>query len=244
MLLLAIETSTKQLGVALSDGERALASYEVLGEYPHAVELPGAVSRVLKEGRIGLPQLTAIAVDIGPGSFTGLRIGLAFVKAIAAARQTPLVSVASLDVLAAQMACAPHPVYPVLDARQGNAYLARYDPGPSTLLGVPQPERRSDYLLGPIEQVLAESKQPALFVGDGCAVFRDRITARVPNALFAPPEFWLPRAAVLARLGAVRVSQQQFEDPARVVPLYLYPMDCAVRSADRPTAVLPKAVAA
>ena len=78
MPLLAIETSGRQLGVALRDGERLLASYELLvPDYPHAAELPDAVKRVMKAAGTSLDRLEAIAVDIGPGSFTGLRIGLA-----------------------------------------------------------------------------------------------------------------------------------------------------------------------
>ena len=238
MTLLAIETSTRQLGIAVSDGTQVLAAYEVLGDYPHALELPGAVSRVLKESRATLGSLEAIVVDIGPGSFTGCRIGVAFVKALVAARKTPLIGIASLDVLAAQVPAATVPVYPVLDARQGNVYLAKYQ-----VQGA-HAARQSDYLLGPIETVLAESSQPALFLGDGAAKFQQQIIARVPKAVFLPAELGIPRAPTLARLGAERLQKRQVDDPARLTPLYLYPMDCSVRSPERTTSVIPKPVAA
>ena len=238
MAILAIETSSRQLGVAAFDGARILSSYEVLGDFPHAVELPGAVSRVLAEARTALKALEGIVVDIGPGSFTGLRIGLAFVKALLLAHKIPLVAVASLDVLAAQLAFAPHPVYAILDARQGNVYMARYR------LTQQEPIRDSDYLLGRLDDVLASSPEPAFFTGDGAGVFRDAILARVPHAVTASPEFWLPKAGTLARLGWTCLQQGQREDPAKVVPLYLYPMDCSVRAPDRPTSVIPKPVAA
>ena len=240
MAVLAIETSTRQLGVTALDGTRVLSSYEILGDYPHAVELPGAVTRVLKEAKLELAGLDALIVDIGPGSFTGLRIGLAFVKAIVFAQRLPVVGVASLDVLAASVNFAPHPIYAVMDARQGNVYLARYRCDAQTQ----QLIKDSDYLLGPVAQVLASWTQPAIFVGDGCLVHGEAIRQHVPQALMVPSEFWLPNAATLARLGLARWQRGEQDDPGQLVPLYLYPMDCSVRSADRTTSVIPKPVAA
>jgi tRNA threonylcarbamoyladenosine biosynthesis protein TsaB len=233
MALLAIETATRQLGVAVVDGERTLAAYELLEDYPHAVELPGAVTRVLKAARTSLEALEGIVVDLGPGSFTGLRIGLAFVKALALPAQKPVVGVSSLDVLAANVPFAPRPVCPVLDAKQKNVYAALF------LTGERQVTKRTDYLLGPAEAILGRFTEPAIFLGDGCGLYRDLILKHCPKAEFAAPELWLPRAATLGRLGAARFAEGQRDDPARLVPLYLYPFDCSVRGPARPTSVLP-----
>ena len=232
MALLAIETSSRVLGVALIEGERILSSYELLADYPHAAELPGAVTRVLEAGRVTLRDLEAVIVDIGPGSFTGLRIGLAFVKALVFSHKTAVVGVASLDVLAAGLPSAPHLVCPILDAKQKNVYAARYR------LEAGRPVKQGDYLLGPVAEFLARVTEPAIFLGDGCALYGERIRARCPDAQVAPHECWLPRAATLARLGRERLLAGERDDPARLVPLYLYPKDCQVRGPDRPTSVL------
>jgi tRNA threonylcarbamoyladenosine biosynthesis protein TsaB len=232
MPLLAIETSSRALGVAVIGDGRLLSSYELLADYPHAVELPGAVSRVLKDAGTSLDALEAVAVDIGPGSFTGLRIGLAFAKALAVTRKTPLVGVASLDVLAAGLPAAPGSVCCLLDARQKNVYAAAYRLEGGT------PVRMSDYRLGPVDDLLPQLGQPAILLGDGVALYRERLLARWPDAQVAPPELWLPRAPTLGRLAAARVARGELDDPARLVPLYLYPLDCSVRGPDRPTAVL------
>ncbi len=234
MPLLAIETSTRMLGVAVIDGERLLSSYELLADYPHAAELPGAVTRVLQAARTTLSQLEAIVVDIGPGSFTGLRIGLAFVKALAFPGKTPVVGVPSLDVLAANLPSAPRLVCPLLDAKQQNVYAALYQ------MDAGRPVKRSEYVLGPVDEVLTLVKEPAVFLGDGAALYRERILQRCPDAQFADPELWLPRAATLARLGRERLAKGQRDDPATLVPMYLYPQDCQVRGPNRPTSVLPK----
>lgn len=234
MKLLAIETATQQLGVAVIDGERALASYELLAEHPHAAELPGAVMRVLKASHLTLPQVDAIAVDVGPGSFTGLRIGLAFVKALTWSMKKPVVGVSSLDVLVANLPLLTGLVCPVLDAKQKNIYTARY-----TLEGG-QTKRLTECLLGPVEQVVSRvSSEPVIFLGDACAIYRERLLAQCPQGRVAASEFWLPRAAALGRLAMARLERGETDDPRRLVPMYLYPQDCQVRGPNRPTSVLP-----
>lgn len=222
-MLLAIETSSRQLGVAVVDNDRLVSSYELLAEYPHAVELPDAVTRVLRAAHTSLEQLDAIAVDIGPGSFTGLRIGLAFTKALAFVRNTPVVAVPSLDALAANLPFAAPLVCPLVDAKQKNVYTALYR------LDADGPARQTDYFRGPIDEALARITEPVILLGDGAALYHDRIVERLGDrAAFASAEYWLPRAATVARLGRSRLAKGQKEDPSTLVPMYLYPQDCSV----------------
>ena len=236
MPLLAIETSSRQLGIAVLEGEHLLSSFELVAEHPHAAELPEAVRRSLKAARLTLEQLEAIVVDIGPGSFTGLRIGLAFVKAMAFSLKKPVVGVASLDVLAANIPLAARPICPMLDAKQKNVYAALYQ------VEHAQVTRRTDPLLGPPADMLARISEPTIFLGDGAGLYREQIIQRLGDkALFATEDLWLPRAATLGRLGSARFLRGEQDDASRLVPLYLYPQDCSVRGPDRPTAVLPQA---
>lgn len=238
MPLLAIETATKQLGVAVIDDDKILASYELLEEYPHAVELPGAVTRMLKAARLTLDQIDAIVIDIGPGSFTGLRIGLAFAKGLAFPKKKPMIGVSSLDVLAASLPHASRLIVPLLDARQKNVYAALYRIHEGRLT------KQTDYLLQPAEELIARINEPAVFLGDGCALYRDQILARCPDPQLIPADLWLPRVTTLARMGAERFQSGTRDDPATLVPLYLYPLDCSVRGPNRPTSVLPSPASA
>lgn len=233
-MLLAIDTAARQLGVAVVDGERLLSRYELLVDYPHAVELPGAVSRVLKAAGTTLSQLDAIAVDIGPGSFTGLRIGLAFVKALCFTRHTPVIGVPSLEILAAALPYTTARICPVLDARQKNVYAACYRWQEETLV------RDGDYYLGPPEPWVKglAGKEPMIFLGDGAGVYHTLLQEHAPNAHFAPQECWLPSAATLARLAQARHARGEHDAARTLVPLYLYPQDCQVRGPNRPTSVL------
>ncbi|MBI3324734.1 MAG: tRNA (adenosine(37)-N6)-threonylcarbamoyltransferase complex dimerization subunit type 1 TsaB [Candidatus Omnitrophica bacterium] len=226
MSLLAIETSSEQLGVAVVDQTRVLASYELLAERPHATELPQAVQRVLGTAGLALDGLEGIAIDIGPGSFTGLRIGLAFVKALVFRTGTPLIGVPSLDVLAANVSLAAQRICPLVDARQRKIYTARYQALNGDL------KKLSDYHLWTLDEFLATlaDQEPVVLLGDGIATYRERLVQHLQDrAIFAPPECWWPKAATLGRLALERLRHGQRDDPSTLVPMYLHPMDCTIR---------------
>ena len=225
MNLLAIDTATDQLGVALVDETRVLASYEVLAERIHAIELPQAVTRVLQAAHLTLPQVDAIAVDIGPGAFTGLRIGAAFVKALAFTAKKPVIGVPSLDVLAAGVPCAQSLVCPMLDAKQRKVYAARYRTTNGAL------RKQSDYELLSVDELLPTFGQEEVIVlGNGAALYRDRLQQVLGNrVMFADPALGLPNAAVLGRLGLERLNAGQRDDPSTLVPMYLHPRHCTIR---------------
>ena len=224
-MLLAIETSSRQMGVALLDGERVAASYELLADFPHAVELPDAVKRVLAGGGTTLPQLEAIAVDIGPGSFTGLRIGLAFAKGLLFGRAIKTVAVPSLDVLAAGLPWNPRLVCPFIDAKQGNVYMAFYRTADGGLT------KTTDYLLLPVDEALSLIREPVVLLGDGCSRYPEKIAERLGDKVhIAPQELWWPKAATLARLAQRKLAAGQTENPAALVPMYLYRKDCGVNT--------------
>jgi tRNA threonylcarbamoyladenosine biosynthesis protein TsaB len=231
MKILAIETATDQLGVALVEEARAVASYELLGERPHATELPEAVARVLETGGVTLEQLDAIAVDIGPGSFTGLRIGLAFVKALIFRIQKPVVGVPSLDVLAANVPLTPHVVCPILDAKQRKVYAALYQLSDGVV------RKQSDYHLLSVEELvpMLKGSGSVVFLGDGAALYGAALTQQLgARAIIAAPELWLPRAATLGRLGLERLRQGQQDDPSTLTPMYLHPMTCSIQTPQAP----------
>ena len=225
MNILAIETSSPMLGVALADEAEVRASYELLADRAHAGELPLAVDRVLRAAGVSLHQLDGVAIDIGPGSFTGLRIGVAFVKALLAGVPKPVVGIPSLDVLAAALAWTPGRICPVVDARQRNVYAAVYhgEQGRATKV--------SEYQLTTAQELARTlGKEPVLLLGDGLKLYRQVFQdALGTQARFAASEAWLPRTPILARLGAERLRQGQRDDLSRLTPLYLYPLECTVR---------------
>ena len=230
MRILALDTSTDQFGVALIDDQRVLATYEILAERPHAVELPQAVTRVLQASRMTLEQVDAFAIDIGPGSFTGLRVGVAFLKALVFRLQKPVVSVISLDVLAANILYAPRVVCPVLDAKQKKVYTAWYRTDSGRV------QRTGEPLLLPFDVFLKTLTEPVILMGDGAGVYRQRLQEQLGDrAFFAPAELGFPRAATVGRLAFERLASGEQDDPKTLVPLYLYPRDSSVRKPNATT---------
>lgn len=227
MPLLAIETATQQMGVAVIDGGLVRSCFELQARHPHSVELPGAVTRVCEAAGMPLSMMEAVIVDIGPGSFTGLRIGLAFTKSLAFPRKLPLVGIPSLDVLAAQLPYSRYTVCPILDAKRGNVYAASYK------VETEVPVKQSDYSLAPIETVLESLKSPVVFLGDGVPLWKEKILTVQPDARFAPSDLWLPRASTLARIGWQRFQDGLRDNAQDLVPMYLYEQTCQVTLSNR-----------
>ena len=224
MSLLAIDTATDQLAVAVVDETRVLGAYAILAERPHAIELPQAITRVLKASNLSLAQLTGFAIDIGPGSFTGLRIGVAFLKALVFRAKTPVIGVSSLDVLAAGAGAFDGVICPLIDARRRNVYAALYRDHAGKLT------KQSDYSIVTIDELIPMLKQDSvLFLGDGARLYRAQLEETLgARARFAPPEAAIPNAATLGRLGLERLAAGQRDDLSTLVPMYLYPSDCTV----------------
>src|SRR2546422_4099659 len=126
MRLLAVETSTLAGGAALLDGELVVGEYALAVSRPHSERLMGAIDRLLTDAGWTVRDLEGLAVSVGPGSFTGLRIGLSTVKGLALALSIPIVAVPTLDAMAALLPFAALPVCPVLDARKREVYPSLY----------------------------------------------------------------------------------------------------------------------
>src|SRR3989442_166155 len=126
MRLLAVETSTLAGGAAVLDGELVVGEYALDVSRPHSERLMGAIDRLLTDAGWTVRDLEGLAVSVGPGSFTGLRIGLSTVKGLALALSIPIVAVPTLDAMAALLPFAALPVCPVLDARKREVYASLY----------------------------------------------------------------------------------------------------------------------
>ncbi|MDZ4185821.1 MAG: tRNA (adenosine(37)-N6)-threonylcarbamoyltransferase complex dimerization subunit type 1 TsaB, partial [Desulfuromonadales bacterium] len=180
-MILILDTATTAGSVALCRGERLLAEIVVDSPLNHSDQLLQQVERILTEQQCSLAEISAFAVIDGPGSFTGLRVGVAAAKGLARACQRPLYGLSSLQLLAAALPFATLPVCALIDARKKEVYAATF----STVTGSP-------VLLGqpgvlPPQRFLAEMTAPALFVGSGAVLYRQLIVERFgPLATFAP----------------------------------------------------------
>src|SRR5579871_1377162 len=126
MTLLALDTATQYISIALHDGQQVLGEQTWMSENHHTVELAPAVRKLLEQANLTASQLTALAVSLGPGSYTGLRIGVALAKGMAAAHHLPLVGISTLDILASEQPQTPGALILVLPAGRGRVVTARY----------------------------------------------------------------------------------------------------------------------
>src|SRR6058998_2301943 len=166
MRVLAVETSTMSGGAALLDGERVVGEYILDVRITHSERLMVAVDQLLSDAGWSAGDLEGLAVAVGPGSFTGLRVGLSTVKGLALALSIPVAAVPTLDAMAAMLPFAALPVCPVLDARKGEVYasLYRWD-------GVAM-RREWEYLALAPEALAARLGEPAIVLGDAAPAIR------------------------------------------------------------------------
>ena len=223
--VLGIDTSTRALGVAVVRGEAVVASAERVDPHHAASDLLAPVlQEVLRTAHLSLGELGGIAVSQGPGSFTGLRVGVAFVKALAMATGLPVIGISSLEAMATNAVGAAAAICPLLDAKQGKVYAAFFASRGAHLI------RRSPDRLTTWEAVCGRLQTPALFLGDGIAAYGAQLRRRLgARALFAPEELWCPRAATVARLGGARLARGERHHARTLVPTYLYPRDCTIQ---------------
>ena len=224
MKLLAVESATLSGGVALLDGDRLLGEITLNIAITHSERLMSAVDRLLADCGLGPADLDGLAVSVGPGSFTGLRVGLATVKALAMALDLPVAPVPTLDALASRLPFADAPVCPILDARKGEVYLSLYRWRGDSMA------REWDYLALAPEAAAARLEPPVILLGDGveaCRPWLDRLGA---GARVAPAAQRLPSAAAVAGLGLAVLAAGGGVSAEALAPLYLRPSEAELKS--------------
>jgi tRNA threonylcarbamoyladenosine biosynthesis protein TsaB len=224
MLVLGIESSTVQGGVAIVGEDRVWCESVLNVEVTHSERLLPAVDRALSDARISLEDLGGIAVSIGPGSFTGLRIGLSTVKGLAFATGLPVVGIPTLEAMAWSLPAARFQVCPVLDARKQEVYAAIFRHGRDGLERV-----MDDTALTP-EALCGLIRRPTLFLGDGAAAYGVLLRERLGERMLLPPLASRgARPACVAELGRARLLRGERDAPDMLVPRYLRPSEAELR---------------
>ena len=222
-LILAIETASPCGGVALV-GEEVLGEITLASKETYSRRLLQAMEYLFSQLKVDFEDIFAVAVSIGPGSFTGLRIGLATAKGLHFALGLPLVGVETLKALAANVSPTSKLICPVLDARRSQVYTALYRSRPGGLEELLPPS-----LLSPLK-LTERIKEPTLFVGDGLLPFGEFFRERLGQNFEAAPAYLKhPRAATVGILGRDKALAGDFDDPLRLLPLYLRPSEAELK---------------
>ncbi|WP_339138350.1 MAG: tRNA (adenosine(37)-N6)-threonylcarbamoyltransferase complex dimerization subunit type 1 TsaB [Candidatus Electrothrix sp. GW3-4] len=218
-LILSLETATGCGSVALTKGGvrngKILAEATAQPEITHSRRLLGSVEWVMQAAGIDWDKLDGIAISLGPGSFTGLRIGMAAAKGIVLASQKPLIGAQTLDAIALSCPLIDRPLWCLLDARKQEVYAACYQAGPSGL-----PERCSSVEALLPKNLLKKINGPALLAGPGVKEYHDLFAAQQLLQLI-PPALTSPCAARIGFLAAGQLLCGETLDPATIAPMYV-----------------------
>ena len=225
MRILGIDTSSSCGAVGLVDDGEVISDYLLNVPVTHSERLLGAIEFTLKEARCSIEEIDGWAVSLGPGSFTGLRIGVSTVKGLAFATGKPAAGVSLLDVLASQVAPTPHLICPILDARKKEVYTAFYRYGDANSL-----ERQSDYQALRPEDLVGKIKEQTIFLGDGVKAYRDFLLHSLPSFAVVPSApLHLPHGSMVAKLGLELFQKGESLNVSTFSPLYIRPSEAETK---------------
>jgi tRNA threonylcarbamoyladenosine biosynthesis protein TsaB len=224
MLILGIGSSTAQVGCAIGGHEGVLASAHSAKGKRHAENLAPAIKFICEQAQVELSEIGLVAVDVGPGLFTGLRVGVSTAKAIAFALRVPMIGVSSLDLLAFPFRFTNRRIVAVIDARRGEVYHASYRQVPG---GV---QRLSEYAVGSPADLASElfaTGDEVLLVGDGAhrynEAFEDLARCELVDLGSSHPS-----AASLVQLAHARALREEFAQIDSIAPIYLRRPDAEI----------------
>lgn len=215
-MILAIDTATDWVGLALHDGGAILAEFGWRSRRRQTVELAPAVTQLWARTGISAVDLNAIAVAIGPGSYTGLRVGLALAKGIALGQKLPLIGVPTLDIVAAAVARLDTDLLVVAQAGRTRLWAGQYRWNDKRNW-----EPVGDPMLTQWEDLLGRVQLPVAFTGEIDTSSARLIRRANRSAVIVPPAASVRRAAVLAEIGWGRWKSKQFTEANALAPLYL-----------------------
>ncbi len=216
MYILGIETSTTTGSVAVVSEDGVIAQYSLNIEVTHSERLMSTVERGLKDTGLTISEMGGYAVAIGPGSFTGLRIGLAAVKGLALVTGKPIAAVPTLMALAWNLPYAAYPVCPMLDARKNEVYAATYRFKGSVLV-----HEIAEAVIS-LTRLAERISEKTIFTGEASNLFRKEIVNRFGDrALFAPVSAILPSAAIVAEIGLEMLKSGRQADLDSLTPMYI-----------------------
>lgn len=224
MLILGIETATEQAGCAIGGHEGVIASAHCARGKRHAENLTPAIEFICGQARIELSDIGLVAVDVGPGLFTGLRVGVATAKAIAFALRVPMIGASSLDLLAFPVRFSNRLIVAAVDARRGELYYALYRQVPG---GVQRLSREQVGSPDDLASELLATSDEVLLVGDGARRYAEVFEglAKVEHVEVGNS---YPSASSLVQLAHPRALREEFEQPESIEPVYLRRPDAEI----------------
>ncbi len=225
MKILALDTSTETGGMALLEGEVLRALVQIRVANTHANQLWASILFLLEQAGWGLEDIDLWVVTIGPGSFTGLRIGIATVKGLALATRKPVMGISTLEALAFSFPFSPFLICSLIDARQKEVFCCFFKSTPEgTMEEIGKPEH-----IKPL-QLAEKIDEPVLLVGNGAMLYQDLLKENLgPKAIFPSPHLHHISPFVLGLLAGSRFDPDRPSSLEELRPLYIRPSDAELK---------------
>ena len=218
MRILAFESSAKAASVALMEDGTLVAESFVNNGKTHSATLMPMAQQLLRDCGVAAGDLDAVAVARGPGSFTGVRIGVAAAKGLAWAAEKPVCGVSTLEAMAFQLRQVRGIVCPVMDARRAQVYNALFSSDGETLTRCAEDRAIS---LEDLKKELQKTEIPIFLVGDGSRLCYNTLKAEVPNLILPPAHLEMQRASGVAMAALKAAAAGERQTPEELVPNYL-----------------------
>ena len=212
MLILAIETSCREGGAALLRGGKLLGELSMDSQLNHSAALLTIVERLLDGCSVEREEVTGIGVDVGPGSFTGVRVGIAAAKGLARGLSVPVCGVTSLEALVSAASTGAPFLFPVVDARGGRLYGALFERCEGAW------KRAADIGLWEPQGLAGSVPEGTRIFGPGLSVFREQLEGEMGPGVVIDPEDRYPSASAVARVAERNILEERPSDPK---PVYL-----------------------
>jgi tRNA threonylcarbamoyladenosine biosynthesis protein TsaB len=225
MKVLGIDTSTSCGSVGLIDDGDVIMDYLLNVSVTHSERLLGAIEFVLKKTQCDIENIDGWAISLGPGSFTGLRIGVSTLKGLAFATGKPVAGVSTLDVLASQITTTPYLICPILDARKQEVYAAFYRFFEGNTL-----KRISSYQAIRPEDLVKNIKGETIFLGDGVKTYKDLLRDSLSSlAIFPTACLHFSHGSMVAKLGLELLQKGEFINLSTFTPLYVRSSEAEIK---------------
>ncbi len=218
MKILSVDSATESATCAILEDNNVLGEITFNYKKQHSLILMPIIHELFKNIDMNISDIDAFVISKGPGSFTGLRIGMATIKGLSQGSKKPFVTVSTLDSLAYNLAFTDGIICPILDALRDNVYTAFYTFNNQKL------NRISDYMNISFDELIIMLKEKNCnisFVGDGVSKFKERLITHFPKSNFAPAHLNLAKASSLGELGLKLLSEGTFDNLYESVPIYL-----------------------
>ncbi|WP_160678553.1 tRNA (adenosine(37)-N6)-threonylcarbamoyltransferase complex dimerization subunit type 1 TsaB [Clostridium sp. C8-1-8] len=217
MIVLSVDSSSNSATVALVANKSVIGEINITDKKQHSEVLMTMIDSALKLCGLTINQIDGYVVSKGPGSFTGLRIGMATIKGLSLGSNKPTVSVSNLDGLAYNVITHKGLICPIMDALRGNVYTSFYENSNGEL------KRLTDYMILSIDELITrciEDNRSVIFVGDGTEKHKSTIESALKNSVFAPPHLNYARASTLGLIG-INLLEKGTCDEVDASPFYL-----------------------